>query len=169
MIDLVKTNDLLSTDVFILKYLYKTDRSEFVISKRGKDTIIINSEHENAEELKELVMAIMNCRYLNKQTEKLMDRFAELAGKKAGDAVLYIWTDWRDEMRKKELKEQAEEIIRYAKKKRILGKAKKQNELIRTLFSLGYGTYDVGAKCDFDQGAQFCFLYGYMMGLQDKN
>ena len=167
MIVLVKVNDLSASDAFVLKYVYKGDKTKFIISRRGND-IIINSEHEHAEELKDLAAAIMDCKYLNKRTEKLMDCFEELAGKEAGDTVLRIWLDWRKEMQKLELKAQAEDIIRQAKQKRIMGKAKRQNELIHALFSLGYGMYDKSAKCDFEQGAQFCFLYGYMMGLLEK-
>lgn len=167
VIELVKADELTGYDLSVLNF-YKTDRSEFVISHRGVDNIIINADHEKAAELKELTRKIMNYRG-SESRSKALKRFRELTSTKfkADIILLHVRYFWIKACHERELREQAEDFFRQAEKKGYLEKAKEE-ELIKMLHSVGFGM-DISPKdamTALDEEKQLCFIYGYMMGLK---
>ena len=41
-------------------------------------------------------------------------------------------------------------------------------EIIKELFDIGFGLYEKGAKCNYQQGAENAFMYGYLLGVQSQ-
>jgi len=68
--------------------------------------------------------AIFICRFLNRATEKLFDELNELTDKETDRAVLIAWSDWRNEVLKLELKEQALAVWKNAIEDTTLGNMK---------------------------------------------
>ncbi len=162
IIKFTKFDELSEREIADLFVSYETDKNEFVIYKRGFDTILINSEYERAIELNELVEKIMNRRSLSHDTEKLMEVFKELAGKKAYEIFFYIWKNWQAERRKEKMMQQAKNILKQAEKRGTFKIAKTQEELINMVCSMGRES-----PYDWNSMKRNSFIVGYMLALED--
>lgn len=162
----LSAKDLTSRDKMILIYSYHHDINEpFTIGIRGKETILLNEELKDAEETVRLINEIMATKYLDK-AEHLFDEFKRLNGDNAATILLYIWNDWRKEKRAAELNQRAQDILDEIKSRRLRQKIRKEKAIIDELFSIGFGTYDDKAECDWDKGKENTFLYGYLLGIK---
>lgn len=163
----VSSGDLTSSEVWWLLNQYDINNSvKFVVCTRGKETILINKELSNIEEATQLISKIMAMKYLNSKTEKLFDDFQKLYGKDASTVLLHIWLDWRKERESVDLNNRAMNILENIKKSKLMKKYRRENDIISELFSIGFGIYEDGAKCDFDKGKENVFLYGYLQGIK---
>lgn len=147
-----------------IRNIYKMEH--YTIVRDHKECIFVNSEAKGYERIVGILKKIFVCRLLNKETEKLFDELKVLTDEKTSDAALTMWIDWRKEVRKLELNEQAHTILKEARSNRLYYKSKKQREIINELFDIGFGLYEQEAKCDFQQGAENAFMYGYLMGMR---
>ncbi len=163
---LVDKRELKGSDLLRLIGVHGVDLSDFVICMHRRDEIYVNQSLKYAKDIAPLISKIMEQRHLNTRTEKLLGEFAEIAGEKASDELLYIRRDWRKERMEAETKEQAEEIVRQIRKKRIRSHVKPKRKLIKAVFGIGFGLYEEGAQCDHEKGAEYAFLYGYLCGLE---
>lgn len=166
-ISFVSKKELSSLEIFTLEHKFCTEVDEFVLCRHGKEEIYINKELKAAEEIKEIVNSVMKEQYLEKIEESL-NKLQEISGKKAMTALLYLWSDWRKEREKVRLKENADAILKQDRKKQLHRKARKNQDIIRTAFDIGFGLFEKGAKCDIEKGAECAFMIGYMMAQQDK-
>lgn len=58
--------------------------------------------------------------------------------------------------------------MKEAKSLRIHWIVKRNKEIIKELFEIGFGIYDKGAACDSQKGAENAFMYGYLLGSQNS-
>lgn len=163
----VRGEDLSVGEKFALIHCYNHNVDEpFVVCTRGRETILVNKELPNIEDTIRLINKIMAMKYINSKTEKLFDDFQKLYGKDASTVLLYIWLDWRKERESVDLNNRAMDILEKIKKSKLMKKYRRENDIISELFSIGFGTYEDGAKCDFDKGKENVFLYGYLQGIK---
>ena len=108
---------------------------------------------------------IMHSKYL---PEKLLDRFQELTNDDADRILIRIFHDWYEEKRKKSLHDSALAELKKSKSLRIHWTVKRNKEIIHELFDIGFGIYEKDAKCDYQQGAENAFMYGYLLGVQSQ-
>lgn len=162
-ITLVTPDELNSMDLFVLNNLYKMDRSEFVLVEHGREEIYLNEE---MPQLAPLIEEVMYAKYVNR-VEKTFDEFRAIAGDKAEMALLRIWHYWRDERKEADLKEEAEKILKTARKECLRKYIRPNRENIKMLFDIGFGIYEKGAKCDYQTGAENAFLFGCLYAVNN--
>ncbi len=126
----------------------------------------MNPEVDDCEKVVEALQKIFACRLLDETVEKLLDELKVLTGQETSKAVLMMWLEWRNAVKKLELNEQACVVLKTARSKRLYCKSRKQREIIKELFDIGFGLYEPGTKCDFQRGAENAFMYGYLMGMK---
>ncbi len=165
VIELVKASELNESDLFRLNYVYKTDRSEFVICDRGVGSIIINADHEAAAKLKELTKEIISIRKSSNRN-KAVKRFRELtsASPKADIILHHAKYLWQNACNERKLIEQTEVFFGQIENSE---KANKE-ELMNILYDLGF-KMDISPKdaiMALTKEEKFGFIYGYMMGLK---
>lgn len=154
-----------SNERFLLEYVYKVPIENFVLVDSMKEWIIVNKDLEHADEIIELVKEIMQSKYL---PEKLFDEFLALTDKASDEILLKIYHDWRSAHTERELHYQALSLLKEAKSLRIHWIVKRNKEIIKELFEIGFGIYDKGAACDSQKGAENAFMYGYLLGSQNS-
>lgn len=159
----VSANELEGNDSFRLEKIYHVNPENFVLVKHSKECIVLNKQLDNLAEIKETIEKVMRSKYL---PEKLFDKLQTLTDKKTADILLECFLDWKKELQKRELHRQALSVLKSAKGLRISWKVKRNREIIKELFDIGFGLYDKEAKCDFQQGAENAFMYGYLLGVQ---
>ena len=59
-------------------------------------------------------------------------------------------------------------MLKSAKSLRVSWKVKRNKQIIKELFDIGFGIYDKKAVCDYQQGAENAFMYGYLLGVQSQ-
>lgn len=158
-----KEEDLKMEDWSYMLHIYKT-RNYYVFMRQ--EVVYINPDMEDAGRLMELAKKILNERYLDR-ADRWFDEFEETAGHEAMDALFKVWMEWRGEVLKFELHERATLALKQARAKRLYWKVRKNKEIIRELFDIGFGVYSEKAKCDYQQGAENAFMYGYLLGLEN--
>lgn len=161
----IAAEDLETSDLFHLLHQAEQSRENFVIFQKRREVICVNEIYKDGD-LPVLIEKILRTRFLDK-CEKDFDKVEEIAGKKAGEALIYIWRDWREEREKAENKQSAEAIIKKARSERLMGKARKNAKLLKACFDVGFGMYEDGTKCDFQKGAEYAFMCGYMAAMQE--
>ncbi|MBD5528414.1 MAG: hypothetical protein HDR02_08410 [Lachnospiraceae bacterium] len=161
---MVSIPQLTAMDKYRLLHIYETRPSQFIISCRKSDVIILNRDMEKIEEILQLVQDIMDRRYLNSLTEKMLNRFRDLTSDEANMIILSIWSAWRAARQQAEMKEQAEWMIREFKRNRLTSKARKSKEMLKMLDYIGTGIYEGNGKYDPDTGRAYCYMYGFMQG-----
>lgn len=154
-----------SSERFLLERVYKVSIENFVLVDSMKEWIIVNKDLEHADEIIELVKKIMQSKYL---PEKLFDEFLALTDKASDEILLKIYHDWRSACTERELYYQALSLLKEAKSLRIHWIVKRNKEIIKELFEIGFGIYDKGAACDSQKGAENAFMYGYLLGSQNS-
>lgn len=154
-----------SSERFLLEHVYKVPIENFVLVDSMKEWIIVNKDLEHADEIIELVKEIMQSKYL---PEKLFDEFLALTDKASDEILLKIYHDWRSARTERELHYQALSLLKEAKSLRIHWIVKRNKEIIKELFEIGFGIYDKGAACDSQKGAENAFMYGYLLGSQNS-
>ena len=82
--------------------------------------------------------------------------------------LIGIFHDWRHEKMKKALHDSALAELKKSKSLRIHWTVKRNKEIIKELFDIGFGLYEKGAKCNYQQGAENAFMYGYLLGVQSQ-
>ncbi len=161
---MVSISQLTAMDKYRLLHLYKTCPSQFIISCRKSDVIILNRDMEKMEEIRQLVQDIMDRRYMDSLTEKLLNRFRDLTSDEANWIIISIWCEWRAARQQAEMKERAEWIIREFERNRLSSKARKGKEMLKMLDYIGTGIYEGNGKYDRDTGRAYCYMYGFMQG-----
>lgn len=156
----ISADELRANEIFALKR-YNTEKDDFVLVRRSDECIVFNKDLENLQEVRELTDKIMQSKYI---PEKLLDRFSEIAGEKAEHILLDYYSDWRKEQKKKELNQAALRALKNAKKCRISQTVKQNKTIIEELFNIGFGLYEERAVCNYQQGAENAFMYGYLLG-----
>ena len=101
--------------------------------------------------------------------EKLFDIFLSLTDKQSHDILLKYWMNWREEINKRELYNKALEMLKASKSLRVHWKVKRNKELIKELFDIGFGIYEEEANADYQKGAENAFMYGYLLGVQSTS
>lgn len=149
----------------MLEKVHKVPVDNFVLLDHRKDCIFVNKDLDNLSEIKELIIKIMRSKYL---PEKLLDKFQELTNVDADQILTGIYLDWRKEKRRKSLHDSALAELKKSKSLRIHWTVKRNKEIIKELFDIGFGLYEKGAKCDYQQGAENAFMYGYLVGVQSQ-
>ena len=161
----VSANELHPDDIFRLERIHHVNPKNFVLVKHTRECIVLNKGLENLKEIEEIIKEVMQSKYL---PEKLLDRFAELTDSESSCILLTYFADWKEELRKKELNKQALSMLKSAKSLRISWKVKRNRQIIKELFDIGYGLYEKEAICDYQQGAENAFMYGYLLGVQSQ-
>ena len=133
-----------------------------------QEKILVNKSLDFVDNIIPLIDQIMDHEYLDDGvTEGLFDTFISIAGEKAANTLFAIWRKWRKERRKAEAKERAEKNLVMIKKKCLRRYLKNREETAGEIFSIGFGTYDEKIHTDFQKGAEYTFLYGYLCCLED--
>lgn len=164
---LVDKSELGAMELFTLNALHKTDTNEFVICPHQRETIYLNKSFERAEDLIPIINTFMEQEGCNSEGDKLYKQFKDIAGEKAADILNAIWQDWRKERMRADAKEKADEILSRVRKRHIRQSMKKRKDIIRAVFDVGYGLYDKKRLADFQNGAEYAFMYGYLCALED--
>lgn len=161
----VSADNLSSGDIFRLEKIHHVNPEEFVLVKHSRECIVLNKDLDNLKEIEEIINKVMRSKYL---PEKLLDRFVKLTDEESSYILMTYFLDWKDELRKKELNKQALLMLKSAKSLRISWKVKRNKQIIKELFDIGYGLYDKEAVCNYQQGAENAFMYGYLLGVQSQ-
>lgn len=161
----ISADELSISDIFELERLLDVEPNNFVLVKHRKDCIILNKDLKNLNEIEETIKKIMSSKYL---PEKLFDKFQSLTDEKSTNVLVRYYSDWRKQIREREVHEQALKMLKSAKGLRISWKIKRNKELIKELFDMGFGIYDDKATCNYQQGAENAFMYGYLLGTQAR-
>lgn len=161
----ISADELRYEDIFRLEKLHNVNLKNFVLIMRSREFIALNKDLDNLKEIKEIIEKVMRSKYL---PEKLLDRFEMLTDEKSTEILLKYYSDWRDEIRKRELNRRALSMLKSAKSLRISWKVKRNKEIIKELFDIGYGIYEKKAVCNYQQGAENAFMYGYLLGVQSQ-
>lgn len=161
----VSADELKYEDIFRLEKIHNVNPKNFVLVKHTRECIALNKGLKNLKEIEEIIEKVMRSKYL---PEKLLDRFEMLTDEKSAEILLKYYSDWREELQKRELNRQALSMLKYAKSLRISWKVKRNKQIIKELFDIGYGIYDKKAVCDYQQGAENAFMYGYLLGVQSQ-
>lgn len=163
----IGAGELKPRDLFYLNMKYKTDQSEFTVCDSGREKILVNRALDFADDIVPLIDQIMERKYLDDGvTERLLDAFSDIAGKKSADTLFQIWMKWRDERLKVEEKEEAEKSLAVIRKRRLRMRLKGRKRIINTIFSIGFNLYNEKSS-DFEKGSENAFLYGYLCCLED--
>lgn len=157
----IDKKELTTSDIFRMTWEYKMGMDEFVILPHKQETIYINKEFSEKENLKNILNEIMGRKYLDAKTEKLLDKMGETAGEKAAEVALYAWSDWREKRMEVERKEEAEALIRRIRRERVPGKGIKYRDSIQGVFEVGSGVYEE-TETKWERGAEYVFMYGYL-------
>ena len=165
---LVDKRELGAMELFTLNALHKTDANEFVICPHQRETIYLNKSFERAENLIPIINTFMEQEWCNSKGDKLYKQFKDIAGEKAAGILNDIWLDWRKERMKADAKEEAEKVLSRARKRHIRQSMKKRKDTIQAVFDVGYGLYDKKRLADFQNGAEYAFMYGYLCALEDQ-
>lgn len=162
----VSADELDASDIFCLERVHHVEPKDFVLLRHSRECIILNkSLGDKLKEIEEIIKKVMQSKYL---PEKLIDKFAELTDFESSYILQKYYCDWRDELRKRELNRQAMSMLKSAKSLRTSWKVKRNREIIKELFDIGYGLYKKEAVCDYQQGAENAFMYGYLLGIQSQ-
>lgn len=161
----ISADELRYEDIFRLEKIHNVNPKNFVLIMRSREFIALNKELNNIGEIKEIIEKVMKSKYL---PEKLLDRFAELTDTESSYILQTYFLKWREELQKRELNRQALSMLKSAKSLRISWKVKRNKQIIKELFDIGYGIYDKKAVCDYQQGAENAFMYGYLLGVQSQ-
>lgn len=164
-IHFVTIDQLDSGDIFSLERVQKIAVSDFVLVKHHGDCIFINKELENVKGIEETINKIMASKYL---PEKLFDIFESLTDKKSTYTLLNYWSDWRKKINERNLHDKASQILAASQSLHIHQKVKRNRDIIKELFDIGYGIYTKDPECNYQQGAENAFVYGYLLGTQAK-
>lgn len=164
---LVDKSELGAMELFTLNALHKTEVSEFVICPHQRETIYLNRAFERVNDLIPIINGFMEQEWCNSKGDKLYKKFKDIAGEKAAGILNDIWLDWRKERMKADAKEKAIEVLSRARKRHIRQKARKKGDVIKAVFDVGYGVYDKKRLADFQNGAEYAFMYGYLCALED--
>lgn len=164
IIMLWKEELLNSNDWFIINRVYKMQN--YTILYDYREHISINPAIKDSKELVEVVRKIFEQKYLCGRTEKLLDEVEKMTDKQIANNLVRIWIDWKANVAKLELNEQAQAYLKEIKSNRLYHKAKKNKEVIKELFDIGFGIYDDKATCNYQQGAENAFMYGYLLGMK---
>ena len=89
-----------------------------------------------------------------------------MTDKNSEKILLKIYSDWRNARNKRDLHNQALSLLKSAKSLRIHWLVKRNKEIIKELYEIGFGIYDEKATCNSQQGAENAFMYGYLLGTQ---
>lgn len=164
----IRAEDLKKDDLYHLKYMCGTETEAFAVCDSRPETILVNRSLAYAEDMIPVIKKLMGQKYLNARTERLMDQFEKAAGEKAARALFSIWTRWRREQTEADLKKTGDEILRRAKEKHIPKYLRGRENIIHTVFNIGFGLYSDDAKCDHETGAENAFLYGYLCCMENN-
>ena len=159
----ISPDELSASDIFCLEMVHYVEPKHFVLVKHARECIVLNKALKNLDEIREVIDKVMRSKYL---PEKLLDRFEELTDRKSANILLEYYSEWRDELQKRELNRQALSMLKSAKSLRISWKVKRNSHIIKELFDIGYGLYEKEAICDYQKGAENAFMYGYLLGVQ---
>lgn len=163
---LVTEKDLSYGEVFILIHRFEHNVGKpFVICRRGRETILINSELPDIMAAIDLINKIMAIKYLDRAAD-LFDKFEQQYGKDASKILLCIWMDWRKEVQDVDRHKRGMDALGEINKSRLIKKAQKDSDIIKELFDIGFGLYDDSAKCDISKGAEYAYAYGYAQGMK---
>ncbi|MCM1225703.1 MAG: hypothetical protein NC548_65795 [Lachnospiraceae bacterium] len=162
----ISIDELDESDIYRLWKMHCVKREDFVLVKHSKECIVINKAlGEKLKEVEDIINKVMQSEYL---PEKLLNRFSELTDGESSYILMSYFLDWRDELKKRDLYRQAMSILKTAKSLRISWKVKRNRQIIKELFDIGYGLYEKEAICDYQQGAENAFMYGYLLGVQTQ-
>lgn len=162
---ILKKEELLESRHWIIIHnIYKM--KHYTIFYDYREHIFVNPGIKDYERILEILQSIFVCRYINNKLEKLFVELKALTDKETDSAVLTMWYDWRESVRKLELNEQANAALKAAKSNCLYCKSRKQKDIIKELFDIGFGLYEPKAECNWQQGAENAFMYGYLMGMK---
>lgn len=161
----VSANDLNSTDRYRLEKIHKVPIDDFILVEHRKDCILVNKDLDNLAQIKDLINKIMKSKYF---PDKVFDQFQKLTTESADNILIGIYLDWHHEKMKKTLHDSALAELKKSKSLRIHWTVKRNKEIIKELFDIGFGLYEKDAKCNYQQGAENAFMYGYLLGVQSQ-
>ncbi len=162
----VSADELHSDDIFRLERIHHVSQKDFVLVKHSKECIVLNkSLGDNLKEVEDIINRVMRSKYL---PEKLLDRFMGLTDSTSSYILQSYYLDWRKELDRRELYRKALSALKSAKSLRISWKVKRNRKIIKELFDIGYGLYEKEAICNYQQGAENAFMYGYLLGVQSQ-
>lgn len=164
---LVDKSELRTRELFTLNVIYKIEIDEFVICPHQMETIYLNKAFKGVNDLISIINKFMEQKYINSETDKLYERFKTIAGENAAVILNSIWLDWRKARTETDTKEEAEEVLKKVKQKRIKKYMRPRKNIIKKVFDIGFGLYDKKAPADFRRGAENAFVYGYLCALED--
>lgn len=147
----------------LIKYVYHMDK--YTVFYDCREHILVNPEIKNSKELINIIKKIFNDRILYQRTEKMFNEVAAMTDEQTANELRHAWLEWLKKVRKLELNETAKKILKDVRSNRLYYKAKKERELIKELFNIGFGIYDDKDDCNWQQGAENVFMYGYLMGM----
>lgn len=156
--------DLLNADDWlIINMVYKMQ--EYTVLYDYREHIYINPAIKDSKKLVETVKKIFADQCIYRRTEKLFDEVEAMTDHQTMLVLSEVWYEWREKVNALRLNEQAKGILKQIRSQRLYYKARKESAVIKELFDIGFGIYEDKAKCDWKQGAENAFMYGYLMGM----
>lgn len=157
--------DLLSAkDWFRIKRIYHMPK--YTILYDNKECVCINPSIVGSKRLVEIVKELFCKKYMSGSAEKLLDETKRITDEKTVDILVEIWFEWKKKVKELEINECANIALKRVRSHRLYYRARKEKEVIRELFDIGFGVYDEKGHSNWQQGAENVFMYGYMLGME---
>ena len=161
----ISPSELSYTDIFYLENGHHVKPEDFTLVRHSRECIVLNKDLKNLKEIEEIIEKVFQSKYF---PEELLERFEQLTDEKSADILARYYSEWRDEIRKRELYRKSLKLLKSAKSLRISWKVKRNRDIIMEMFNIGFGVYDENVSCDWNGGAENAFMYGYLLGVQSK-
>ena len=166
-IKLVHKSELDSNDWIALMLKYSVKPDDFVLCMHGTETIFVNKECVFADRIVPIISEIMENRLIDERVDDLFIEVGAIAGEKVERLLIHTWYDWVNKREEADLYETAKDILQQIKETHIEKYAQEREDVIKTVFDIGYGTYDDDADCNYKQGSKNAFMYGYLCAMND--
>ena len=166
-IRMVHKSELDDKDWIALMSKYSVKPDDFVLCMHGTETIFINKECDFADRIVPIVSDVMKNKLIDEHVDDLFNEVGAIAGKEVERLLIHIWYDWVCKREEADLYETANDILRQVKELHIEKHARKREDVIKTVFDIGYGTYDDNADCNYKQGSKNAFMFGYLCAMND--
>lgn len=140
--------------------------SKYTILYNNREHISINPSIVESKRLVEIVKELFCKKHMSGSAEKLLDEVKRITDEKTVDILVEIWFEWKKKVNRLEINERANIALKRVRSHRLYYRARKEKEVIRELFDIGFGVYDEKGYSNWQQGAENVFMYGYMLGME---
>lgn len=154
--------------VWLLEEGYHVPLDEFVALPHDGGIILLNNEYPNIRRIRQIFTeycTIDDFRH-NKKLDSLYDEFKKLTSDSNTWVLIRMRSLYQERRKEARIKAQAQETVKQFRKNRITTKRNGKEDIIHAIFSIGWDKKTVQGGSAL--GAEYCFLYGYLSAITEK-